>query len=106
MPFEVAPECNGFGVILTSLLLALLLALYQRQSPPAILINLVAALFIGTAFNALRIVIIVLLAPYLMEHYHLMHEIIGVASYWTCLLTVWILMGGPTRSVVNSSAKA
>ena len=32
-PFHVASECNGFGVILTSLLLAVLLAIYRRLGP-------------------------------------------------------------------------
>ena len=106
IPFVVASECNGFGVILTSLLLALLLTLYQRLRPLSLLINLIAALFTGMAFNAVRIVAIVLLAPHTMTQYDLMHEIVGAASFWTCLCTVWILMGGPTRSALRSDAEA
>lgn len=97
-PFHVASECNGFGVILTSLLLGLLLALYQRLKPLELLVNLTAALFIGISFNILRIVAIVLLAPHMMPYYELMHELVGVLSFWTCLLTVWIFLGGPTQS--------
>lgn len=96
-PFNVAAECNGFGVIMTSLLLALLLAVYRRLSYFDLLLNLVAGLIMGFAFNILRIAIIVLLAPSLMNHYMLMHEIVGGITYWGCLILVWILLNGPVR---------
>ena len=100
-PFHVASECNGFGVILTSLLLALLLAVYRRLNILDIGLNLLAGIIIGFAFNILRIVIIVLLAPSLMEHYHLMHEIVGGITYWACLILVWVTLNGPTRPEVQ-----
>lgn len=96
-PFHVASECNGFGVIMTSLLLALLLAIYRRLSIFDICLNVLAGLILGFAFNTLRIVIIVLLAPTLMEHYHIMHEIVGGLTYWACLILVWVSLNGPTR---------
>lgn len=96
-PFHVASECNGFGVILTSLLLALLLAIYRRLGVLDLGLNLLAGLIIGFAFNLLRIVIIVLLAPSLMDHYHLMHEIVGGLTYWACLVLVWVSLNGPTE---------
>jgi exosortase/archaeosortase family protein len=96
-PFHVASECNGFGVILTSLLLALLLAVYRRLRLFDIGLNLLAGVIIGFIFNILRIVIVVLLAPSLMEHYHLMHEIVGGITYWACLVLVWVTLNGPTR---------
>jgi len=96
-PFHVASECNGFGVILTSLLLALLLAIYRRLSIFDLCLNLLAGVIIGFIFNILRIVIIVLLAPSLMDHYHLMHEIVGGITYWACLIMIWIFLNGPTE---------
>jgi exosortase/archaeosortase family protein len=48
-------------------------------------------------FNIVRIVIIVLLAPSMMEHYNLMHEIIGGATYWACLILIWLALNGPTE---------
>ena len=105
-PFHVASECNGFGVILTSLLLGIMLALYQRLAPLELLVNVITALFIGITFNILRIVIIVLLAPNMMGYYDLMHEVVGTLSFWTCLLSIWIFLGGPTRSLENSDLKA
>lgn len=100
-PYHVASECNGFGVILTSLLLALLLAIYRRLSLLALGLYILAGVIIGFTFNIIRIVIIVLLAPALMEHYHLMHEIVGGITYWACLLIVWLALKGPTQSETN-----
>ena len=94
-PFHVASECNGFGVILTSLLIAILLSVYRRSGVLDGVINCVAALTLGFAFNILRIVIIVLLTPALIEHYQLMHEIVGAITYWGCLVALWLLLGGP-----------
>ncbi len=96
-PFHVASECNGFGVIITSLLLALLLAIHRRLNIFDLGLNLLAGVIIGFMFNIVRIVIIVLLAPSMMEHYHLMHEIIGGITYWACLILVWISLNGPTK---------
>lgn len=97
-PFHVASECNGFGIILTSLLIALLLALYRKLGVFDTALNLAAALTIGIAFNILRIVIIVLLAPSLMDHYMLMHEIVGSITYWGGLILIWLLLNGPTQN--------
>lgn len=96
-PFHVASECNGFGVIITSLLLALLLAIHRRLNIFDLGLNLLAGVIIGFMFNIVRIVIIVLLAPSMMEHYHLMHEIIGGITYWACLILVWLALNGPTE---------
>ena len=96
-PFHVASECNGFGVIITSLLLALLLAIHRRLNIFDLGLNLLAGVIIGFIFNIVRIVIIVLLAPSMMERYHLMHEIIGGVTYWACLILVWLALNGPTE---------
>jgi len=96
-PFHVASECNGFGVILTSLLIALLLSLYRRLGPVDLAVNLVAGIAFGIAFNILRITIIVLLAPHMMAHYDLMHEIVGGITFWLCLALVWLFLNGPIR---------
>ncbi|MGB1128227.1 MAG: archaeosortase/exosortase family protein [Opitutales bacterium] len=96
-PFHVASECNGFGVILTSLLIALLLSLHRGTGIMSTALRLLAGLAIGFAFNVLRIVIIVLMAPSFPEHYMLMHEIVGGITYWGCLILVWIALQGPTR---------
>lgn len=94
-PFHVASECNGFGVILTSLLLSVLLAIYRRLGPIDTALNLLSGITLGFVFNTLRILIIVLLAPSMMNHYHVMHEIVGTITYWSCLALTWILLNGP-----------
>lgn len=103
-PFHVASECNGFGVILTSLLLSVLLAIYRKLGPIDSALNLLAGITLGFVFNTLRILIIVLLAPSMMEHYHLMHEIVGTITYWGCLVLTWILLNGPTQNEPCSEA--
>ncbi|MEC7274137.1 MAG: archaeosortase/exosortase family protein [Verrucomicrobiota bacterium] len=97
-PFHVASECNGFGVILTSLLVSLLLAIHRGSSIPSTSLQVLVGAVIGFAFNVIRIVIIVLLAPTLMQHYQLMHEIVGGITYWSSLVVIWILLNGPTQS--------
>lgn len=97
-PFHVASECNGFGVILTSLLLSVLLAIYRKLGPIDTALNLLSGITLGFIFNILRILIIVLLAPSMMEHYHLMHEIVGTITYWGCLVLTWILLNGPVNN--------
>ncbi len=97
-PFHVASECNGFGVIFTCFLVALLLSIYRRASSLDGALNLAAGLMLGFAFNIIRIVVIVLLAPALMEHYLLMHEIVGAITYWGCLVLLWLLLKGPTTA--------
>ena len=97
-PFHVASECNGFGVILTCLLLSLLLAIHRGSSIASTSLFVLIGAIIGFAFNVIRIVIIVFLAPTLMQHYNLMHEIVGAITYWSSLVIIWILLNGPTRS--------
>lgn len=96
-PFHVASECNGFGVILTSTLLAVMLAFYRRLNFADRILNVVAGIMIGFIFNILRITIIILLAPHMMSQYMLMHEIVGGITYWGCLIVVWLLLNGPVK---------
>jgi len=32
-----------------------------------------------------------------MDHYMLMHEIVGSITYWGSLVLIWILLNGPTK---------
>jgi exosortase/archaeosortase family protein len=97
-PFHVASECNGFGVILTSLLLSVLLSIYRKLKPIDFALNLLSGITLGFIFNTLRILIIVLLAPSMMNYYHLMHEIVGAISYWSCLILTWLILNGPIKN--------
>lgn len=107
-PFHVASECNGFGVILSSVLIAVILSIYHKVGPLRSIVYISTGLVLGFVFNTLRIVIIVLLAPILMQYYHLMHEAIGVVTYWGCLSLAWLLFKGPIKNepVEDQSSKA
>lgn len=99
-PFHVAAECNGFGLLTSSLLMATLIILYRQLSWPDRLLFLVAAVVLGFVFNTIRIVIIILLAPRIPDaSYLLMHEIVGlVATYGGLALLYLLLMPANTSS--------
>lgn len=89
--FEVATECNGFGLITTSVVLALLAAGIADRSRVTLLWLLPVAATLGFTFNLLRILGICLLAPYFPGHYHAMHETIGTIALWSDLALVgWL----------------
>jgi len=93
-PFEVAPECNGFGIISGCLLLALLLVFSRRLRVVDKLMILALAPLLGLISNALRIFLIVLLAPAAGEHYAFMHETVGIALFFGTLAFLWWLVAG------------
>ncbi len=101
-PFEVAAECNGFGVLGASLLLALLLGLNRRMQVGALSAFLGLATVAAFLMNVLRIVAIVLLAPLVKDQYLLMHEVVGVVFFYGALgFVVWV--GFKPRSGVASA---
>lgn len=80
-PFHVAAECNGFGMISSCLLMAMIIVLYRKIPTVDRLTWLGIALIIGVFFNSFRIVAIVLLAPMLPDSaYMTMHEIVGLIT--------------------------
>ena len=99
--YHVATECNGFGVILTSILISVMLVIFRRRSYLDCILNIMTGAIVGFVFNILRIISIVMLAPLMMNHYHLMHEVIGGIAYWSCLLFVWWLFKGPIERESN-----
>lgn len=91
--FTVATECNGFGLISSSLLLGTICLLYRRArwwKYPGLLALCVALAFTA---NLLRIATIVFLAPSFPAHYHALHETAGIVALYTGLGTVWLLTG-------------
>ncbi|AHF91561.1 exosortase [Opitutaceae bacterium TAV5] len=89
--FVVATECNGFGLITSSALLALLAGGISRQPAVKLLVFAVAGVASGFFFNLLRILVICLLAPKFPGHYHAMHEIVGTIMLWAGLgLVGWM----------------
>lgn len=88
-PFEVAAECNGFGLLGASLLLGVLLVVYRKTPWVDRLLVLAASVLLAVLFNVLRIIAICILAPSFPEHYHLMHEIVGNVFFWCGLAAVY-----------------
>jgi exosortase/archaeosortase family protein len=95
--YEVATECNGFGLVSTSVILALLLTFSRRMAIGWKMVAVVLAFVAGFAFNILRIVGIVTLAPYFPAHYDLIHEVIGLSALFGGLAFLWWLLGGGTE---------
>lgn len=94
-PFNVAAECNGFGLLTASLMLATLLTLYRRVPWLDKGLLILQAVLIGFVFNLLRIVIIVLLAPVVgRENYLLMHEAVGITLFYGALILLWWMVFG------------
>lgn len=103
-PFEVASECNGFGIISGCLLLALLLVFSRRLRMVDKLAMLALAPLLGLFSNALRILVIVLLAPAAGEHYFVMHEAVGLTLFFGTLAFVWWMVAGlPERGGASAS---
>ncbi|MEM1157091.1 MAG: archaeosortase/exosortase family protein [Verrucomicrobiota bacterium] len=88
-PFEVAAECNGFGMISGCILLSILLVCYRRVRIFDKLLAIVLSGLIAMVFNIARILVICLLAPTFRESYFLMHEIVGSIFFWGALAVVW-----------------
>lgn len=105
-PFYVAAECNGFGMITASALMAVLLALYRGRSALDCVLQLAAGGFIGFVGNTLRIFIIVMLAPH-VSNYMLMHEIVGAIALYATLGTAYGLFGrrSNTQQPVNKTVQ-
>lgn len=93
-PFEVAPECNGFGIISGCILLALLLVFSRRLRVADKVLVLALAPLLGLFSNAARIFFIVLLAPAAGQNYRFMHEAVGVLLFFGTLAGLWWLVAG------------
>lgn len=91
-PFHVAAECNGFGLLTSALLLAVILLLFQPLSWYRRIAGILLALATGFFFNTLRIVVIVLLAPFVGDHYLVMHEIVGILFTYSALGLLFFLL--------------
>ncbi len=93
-PFEVAAECNGFGMISGCILLSILLVFYRRIRIFDKVLSIMLAVLVGCAFNIGRILVICLLAPTFMDSYFLMHEVVGNIFFWGALAVVWWIVQG------------
>jgi exosortase/archaeosortase family protein len=89
--FNVATECNGFGILLSSVVLALVVALRRRVSLVGVILKVGAAAAIGLAFNVVRIVAITTATLRTEFGYGLIHEGLGTVIYLLALATVYVV---------------
>lgn len=89
--FNVATECNGFGILLSSVVLSLILTIKHRVPFYGIILLAAASMGIGLGFNIVRIVTIVLTALRSQLPYSFIHEGMGTGIYLLALLSVWVL---------------
>jgi exosortase/archaeosortase family protein len=95
--FDVASECNGFGILLSSVVLAVILSV-RRAYPWLLCAGLgVAAGVVGLVFNTVRIVAISLASMNTMVDYGLIHEGLGTLVYLAALAVVWAGVSGAGR---------
>jgi exosortase len=87
--FEVATECNGFGLLTSSLIVAAILAVRSEMTAPAKLGLLAVAVPIAIVGNFLRIVSICLVAPRTRLPYGFVHETLGLLFYFLALGLIW-----------------
>ena len=104
--FLVATECNGFGIITSGALLALLAGEISKRSRWLVAAVMLLALFTGFVINLLRILIITQLAPRMPQHYHAMHEIVGTVMLWVGLGLIGWLAWRPEASVLLKAPTA
>lgn len=88
--FDVASECNGFGILLSSLVLTVVLVLRGHYGWRRTAALLLLALGLGLVFNTVRIVAIVLAALQTDIDYGLIHEGLGTAIYLLALTVVYM----------------
>ncbi len=86
--FDVATECNGFGIILSSVVLTVILAL-RRHLRWGVTVGLsILAFALGFLFNAVRIAVIVMTTLQTDFDYGLIHEGLGTVVYVLALTAV------------------
>lgn len=89
--FNVATECNGFGILMSSVVLSLILTLKRQLPLWRIVVMIAASVVLGLAFNVVRIVAIAITALKTDIGYPFIHEGVGTGIYLLALLAVWLL---------------
>jgi len=89
--FNVATECNGLGILMSSVVLSLILTLKRRVPFYGVILLLAASMITGLGFNIIRIVAIALTALRTDFPYSVIHEGMGTCIYLLALLAVWLL---------------
>ena len=93
--FQVATECNGFGLLTSSVILAFILALQPALHWTRRVAVLSLAVPLALLCNALRIVSIALTAAHTDLPYKLIHEGLGTIFILAGLFLVWRIGARP-----------
>jgi exosortase/archaeosortase family protein len=106
--FDVATECNGFGILLSSVVLTVILSVRRHHRWYLVAGLPVVALATGLVFNTVRIAAIVMTTLQTDLDYGLIHEGLGSIVYVTALTAVyagvrWIPSRGPDSAPATSS---
>ena len=91
--FVVATECNGFGLLTSSLIVATTLAFQYRMGWQEKLSLLAISVPIAIVCNFVRIVSICLVAPRTTLPYGFVHETLGLVLYFLGLGLIWKIAG-------------
>lgn len=89
--FNVVTECNGFGILLSSVILTWILALRRRVRWYSLVLLLLLSAGIGLVFNIIRIVAIALTSLQTTIRYGLIHEGLGSLIYLMALGSILLL---------------
>jgi exosortase/archaeosortase family protein len=99
--FDVAPECNGIGIMTSSVALAAILGMRRGYRWHWIALLALAALALGLAFNTLRIVAIAIASLKTALPYVWIHEGLGTLLYVAAIGVVFALVRLPRRAQGN-----
>ena len=102
--FDVVTECNGFGIILSSVVLTIIAAVRRGYPWYLTAALLPLALATGLVFNTLRIAAIVVAAMRTDAEYGLIHEGLGTLVYLLALAAVYALVVAAGRLVRRTPA--
>ena len=91
--FAVAAECNGFGLLASSLIVATTLAFLHRLPWLKKLSLWAVSIPIAIVCNFLRIASICLVAPRISLPYGFVHETLGLVFYFLGLGLIWKIAG-------------
>ncbi len=89
--FVVATECNGFGLLTSSLIVATIFGFHYRLPWMGKLALLAISIPIAITFNFVRIVSICVVAPRTTLPYGFVHETLGLIFYFLGLALIWRL---------------
>lgn len=96
--FDVATECNGFGIILSSVVMAIIVSWRHAYSWPLRAGVTAGAAVLGLGFNVVRIVAIGWTSLNTTMDYKLIHEGLGSVLYFVALGVVYAVASVPRFS--------